>query len=480
MHRVNIKTNRTVALRILAYSVTIVLSILTTIVLLYVALGYRFDSKSGNVVQNGLLLVDNKPEAAQIYINGTLEDSQSPGRFVLPVGSYELSLELQGYRGWKKQLPIKAEGVEEVSYPVLIPKKLSPKTQIDIARPESVSQSIDNKKLLYHVAGESVLRSIELDPKQPKLSELTLSSAFKREAGNVGSISFVEWSLNNKHTLIKQTLPSGSSSIISLNIDKPEEAVNVTDLFATVSPTDVHYDGNKTDKIYGIHQNTLLRYDLKNKLTETVLKNVLSYQPYGDTLQAFTRLSKDGLSVEAGIRSEKSVAVLERFADITVRPIIAYGEYDDRGYLAVTNMSSQTSRIYRDPLDTPILKKQLPFVILPSPDIQRMVFSPNNQYVFMQSGQNFVTYDFENTRQSNFTISEPFSTVPLRWINNSHISFQVADSQMYFVEFDGANKEALVNTTDGRLFYSSDLRSAYRIISSDKKTTLDHIPLTVE
>lgn len=478
MHRVDIQTKKTLMLRILAYAVTIMLSVVTTAVLLLVAMGYRFNTR-GSVVQSGLLLVDNKPEAAQIYIDDKQVDSQSPGRFVLPAGQYKLSLGLDGYRGWQKQINMKAEYVEQVQYPLLIPNTLQSTSLIAVAKPRMVSQSNDKKQLLYSVAGESQLHAIELDTKQPAQTTIALSAAFVREAGTVGTIDVIEWSLNNKHVLLLQALPSGKTNIISLNLDRPEEAINITTDFSDVAPTDVHYEGNKTDSVYGLHEQVLRRYDITNTGTSKIMDRVISYQPYGDSVLAFTRLSSDAKKLEAGVTNQRSTAVLETFADPASRPLVAYGEYSGHSYLVVAGNTA--TQLYRDPLKKPILKKQIPFVTLDAKQASLVKFSPNNGYVFIQSGTSMSTFDFENVRKHRFELTQLRTGSLPTWMNDSHISFEVQNNLHALIEFDGANQADMVTADAGtNLYYAGNQRSVYRLLSVNQKTTLDNISLVAK
>ena len=479
MHRVNTKNNRVVALRVIAYSVTILLSIVTTVLLLLIALGYRFNSQ-GEVIHSGLLLVDNKPEAAQIYINGELKDAKSPGRFVLPIGGYELSLELNGYRGWKKNYDIKSEVVERVDYPLLIPKKLEATPKLSINSPQMISQSPNNKMLVYYVAGENVLKTVDLSPTDPKQTQTVLPDAFSREAGSVGALAPIEWSQDSKKMLISQTLPSGTIKIVSLDINKPEGSVNITDRFSQLSPSDLHYQGSKTDFVYGLNQGILRRYNITNGETAFVLDGVLSYQPFADKTIAYTRLSTTTNKVEAGVLSSDTKAVLERFDDTAVRPVVAYSEFDQHSYLVVVG-GNDKARIYRDALNKPILKKQIPYITLDVASADFLKFSPNNQYLVVRSGAKFATFDFENIRRSSFDFKKESLPSTLRWMNDSHLAYQGTDGQNYLIEFDGQNKAGILVSNPGTgIFYSSDFRSAFRVNSQGASNSLDVISLTVK
>lgn len=478
MHRVNIKNNRVIALRVVAYGVTIFLSIVTTVLLLLIALGYRFN-REGNVIHSGLVLIDNKPEAAQIYIDGKLEDSRSPGRFVIPIGLYEISLELDGYKGWKKNFDIKKEVVERVDYPLLIPKKLSATPQLAITSPQLISQSSNKKLLLYYTAGENVFKLIELDPDKPVESSIVIPSAFSRESGSVGSLSVVEWSSNSKNVLVQQALPSGANKIVSLDVNNPADSVNITDRFLQIAPSDVSYIGSKTNLVYGLNQGVLRQYNLSNGESTFVMDGALSYQSFGDKTVAFTRLSPDSNKVEAGVMESDQKAVLEQFESSAERPKVVYGEFDDHAYLAVS--SADAVRVYRDPLNKPILKKQIPYIKLAEGSADFIKFSPNNQYLIARSGTKYSTFDFENVRSSNFSITKQIRPDSLKWMNDSHLSYQGIDGQNYLIEFDGMNKVGLVKSNLGAgLFYSSDSRSTFRVITEGSKTTLDLIPITVK
>lgn len=480
MHRVNTKDRRTIVLRVIAYSVTFTLSVVTTAILLFIALGYRFNSTDG-VIQSGLLLVDSKPEAGRVLINGKVKDTQTPSRFVLPVGDYAVRIERSGYHVWNKAISLAPESVEELAYPLLIPKQLSSVPKLDVAQPESVSQSGNNKLLVYHVAGETTLHVVTLDKDTPTATSFSLSDAFVRESGSVGSLRFIEWSLDNKFVLVEQTLPGGARNVITLPIEKPAEAQNITAQFGQLAPTDPHYVGKDTNRIYGLHEGILRRYNLETSEATALLTRVLSYEPYDNDTIAYTRTSEDGLSVEVVLKTNDTSAVLESTADTALRPVIAYGEYDRHTYVAVSDSASKTSRVYRDALKGPILKKQIPYVTLPFVNANYIKFSPNNQYVYFQRGQEFASYDFENTRQHSFIVAQAIGDRHPVWANNSHLMVQSDSGQNYLLEFDGQNTTTLVRSQAGtRVYVGSDPRGAYRIDTTDSKTTLDFISLVAQ
>ena len=65
---------------------------LTSVILVYGAYGYGINTKTGELIQNGLLFVDSKPADAGIYLNGQQNQSPTGARLTLPAGSYELTV----------------------------------------------------------------------------------------------------------------------------------------------------------------------------------------------------------------------------------------------------------------------------------------------------------------------------------------------------------------------------------------------------
>lgn len=478
MHRVDIKKRRTLALRYAAYAATLILSIITTVVLLYVALGYRFDQ--GHVVRSGLLLVDNKPEAAQIFINNELKDNSSPGRFVLSAGNYDLKLTLDGYREWSKQVAVAASGVREVNYPLLIPSKLDPAALGEISSPYLVSQSQDRKFLLLHTANQSELSLITLNTENFERTPLTLPDTLKRENGSIGTFSVVEWALDNKHVLLEQQLPSGAVELLSLDVTKPADLRNITSLYGAQSPSDVHYVGGDTDFIYGVKDGILRRYSLEEESSETILQNVRSYKPYGDDTILFDR-QKSGATVEVGIWKADKTRVVHA-AEGGSPSLLAYARFDDQYYFATASSESNKVHIYRNPLENPIVAKQTPFTVLEFSQPQKLSFSDSSQFLLIQNNNSYITYDFDDFKKYSVTV--PFELEPnssFSWFDSAHLQVKRADGMAFVMDYDGKNIQELLLTQAGtRLYFSNNYRNGFRILSTNNTTRFEVVPLVVE
>lgn len=481
MHRVDPKHRRAAILRAFAYALTLVLSVAATVVLLYVALGYRLDRTNGHVVRSGLLLVDNQPESAAIYVNNKLKDESTPGRFVLPAGSYDLKLARDGYRDWTKSVTIAASGVREVDYPMLIPNNLETHKLFDVTAPELVTQSQDKKLLLTHVANQATFELIELNVKESKRTTLTLPPAVVRENGQAGAFTLIEWALDNKHVLLDQTLPSGAHQYISLDVTKPESTVNISTLYGQNAPEAIHYVGSNTAKIYGLKAGTLSSYNLEKVETTTILNNIRSYQPYANDTVLFDRISEQN-QIEDGIWKDGDSVVVHRANNTGAASLLKYAKYDDHFYFVVAEPANNVVTIYRDPLKEPVIAKQLPLVTLPFADAKKVDFSGSSEFVLIQNGKSLLVYDFNDFRQFNYALGfELAPAASTHWVNGTHLTVQAADGANYLFEYDGQNQQMLLSSKVGNgLFFASNDKAFYRFINAPSAVSFESTELVVK
>jgi len=120
---------------------------LTTAIFMY-AQGYRVNPETLEVSPNGLLVIKSYPDSSQVYINGELKTATN-ATIPLPSGTYDVSVQKEGYHSWSKRLTIEKEVVtESTAHLFKIAPSLSAITFSGVAGP---LPSIDNSKLVYAV-----------------------------------------------------------------------------------------------------------------------------------------------------------------------------------------------------------------------------------------------------------------------------------------------------------------------------------------
>lgn len=478
MHRVHVNKRQKLILRFVAYGVISLLTVITTIALLYVALGYRL-GKSGEVVRSGMLLVDSKPESAKVTINGEEKDSSTPSRFVLPAGAYDLNLQREGYRPWNKTVDLGVSAVREVYYPRLLPLELTPRSLIKVTAPDVISQSRDRKLIFTYSTEMENPSLITLNgSKAPETQPLALPTSIPRENSLLGSLEPIEWSDDNRHVLVLQTLSAGKKRLLSIDVGRPERSIDITALFKNKIPTDPHFVPGTTDEFFAIQADQLNRYELSGSKITPLLKQVKSYAIYNKNTVSFARISNDKKVLEYGVLSDDGAVVVARGSVQTKDPLTSYDEFDDYTYLTIGSSSDARATIYRDPLKKPILAKQLPYAYIKLPAIESLELSENNQFLLARSGQKVVVYNFDEALQYTYTL--PKDTTTVEWLDGWHLQLKTEENKTYLAEYDGQNLSELVDVSLGNALFSNDQKFLYRFNTDKKGTNLQVIDLVVQ
>src|SRR5579859_1954324 len=94
--------------------------LLGAVILVYSANGYGINTKTGAVVQNGLIFLDSKPGGADIYINGNNNGSKTAARLILPAGNYTIVFKRAGYHDWSRSFSLTEHSISRFVYPFLL------------------------------------------------------------------------------------------------------------------------------------------------------------------------------------------------------------------------------------------------------------------------------------------------------------------------------------------------------------------------
>lgn len=84
--------------------------------LIFYAVGYRYQWGKNNVVQTGTIVFSTIPRGATIILNGSPLDQKTPATLTgLTPGDYAIRLEKDGYLSWQKRLPLEGDRAVFVS-----------------------------------------------------------------------------------------------------------------------------------------------------------------------------------------------------------------------------------------------------------------------------------------------------------------------------------------------------------------------------
>jgi hypothetical protein len=475
MHRVDFKKRKKLYIRIFTYGVMTTLTIGTSIILLFAALGYRFGDDG--VIRSGLLLVDSKPVAAEVYINGENKDDPTSSRFVLPAGGYNVKLMQDGYKDWSRDVLLEPSTVENLYYALLVPEKLTPKAQETFAKPDVVSQAPNRKQAFVYGPSYNNPLLVKLDSSDSTVGEIALPSTFVRENGSLGVLRVADWSLKSRHVLVEQKL-SNQTRLLNIDTERPAESVDVTAVLKGRNIGFAKYVGDSTDRIYGLQNGKLSRYSLKDGKSTLFLTNVRSYAPFADDSVSFVRVSDNSKQLEGGVLKGNEVVVVHRSTVIGGAGVSKYVKYENDFYLALQMPGEKKVTIYANPLSEPILREQLPYSFIKLADAKKLTASSNSQFFLAQNGIKLAVYDLEHDKQKAF--SAPKNTTSVNWIDSHHLGYKSSNGKTYISEYDGANRYEMAEVSFGELMYSADYRTSFRVITAGSKARLDSFDMVVK
>lgn len=434
---------------------------LGTIILVYAAYGYGINTKTGQVVENGLVFIDSHPGGANITLNGKYQNTSTAARLVLPTGNYTLSLQRDGYRTWSRSFNLQERSIARFVYPFLFPTKPRVTTlKTYSSQPSLVTQSPDRKWLLIQNP-EATTKTPSFDEydstnlKKP-VQALDMPSGLLTNEQSDASLSLVEWSTDNNNVLLKHTYDGGSEFIV-FDRDNPAGSFNVNKMFS-LDPTQVALRNKKVDQLYIYNQadGTLQLGDTgKATLAAPLLKNILAFKPYGtDLLTYVTDQNQLAGQVQARIWDNGQTYPLYSFKAGS-QYLIDAAQYQGQWYYFAGSDTDPRINIYKNPIDSiknPAIGKAVPILALSDLGATHGSFSANTQFIEVESGQRFAVYDIQNANTYIYDLSAPLAG-PMGWMDGDRLMGE-SNGNVFIMDYDNTNQQSIVPTLqpEGGLF----------------------------
>lgn len=441
---------------IVGYILVAIVIGLGTIIIVYGANGYGINTKTGQIVQNGLLFSDSKPSGSEIYLNGRDQHATTSARLILPSGNYTLSLKKDGYRDWSRGFTLNEQSIARYIYPFLFPVKPTvTNLKTFESLPNLITQSPDHKWLLVENNASSTKTvsfdqydTTTLDQTTPTVSAVSIPADVLSDYSSDSVIKEVEWSTDNSNLILRHDYTSGSEYIL-FNRAHPELSVNINNLFNT-QPSLVSLRDKKADQLYIFNQTdqTVQLGDVGSKtLNPAFLKNVLAYKPYGKNLITYVTTSGEPVDkVAAKIWDNGQDYKLNEFSAGS-QYLIDAAQFQGHFYYAAGSDTSDRINIYKDPLNQlsdPAYGKALPLIALHNPGATKLKFSDNTRFIGLENVQNFAVYDLETQTSYQYPLSDPLID-NMSWMDGHRYIGQSGDNVLV-MDFDGTNKQIVTPT----------------------------------
>jgi len=437
---------------IVGYFLMSIVILLSTLILVYAAYGYGISTKTGQIIENGLLFTDSKPGGANIYLNNQILGNKTPARLVLAAGNYTLTMKKSGYRTWARSFELDEHTISRYVYPLLFPTKpqITPIKSYS-TMPGVVTESPDRHWLL--VQSESSLTSLSFEQfdasnlAQPPTA-IDVPRTLLTVSAEPSSFKVVEWSTDNNHLLLTHNFGANQEFIV-VNRSNPDQSFNVNKLFK-INPTEVALRNKKIDQLYLYDQSTgsLQVGDTgQGQLDPAFLKNVLAFKAYGSSIVTFvTDVGAPSGKVIANIWDNGKIYPLYSF-DPGSKYLLDTAEFQNHIYYIAGSNTTDRLRVFKDPEDSirnPSYRKALPLLALTQSGATDVHFSENTRFISVEAGQNFSVYDFETQHGYRYTVKAPLSA-PLAWMDGHRLIGQ-SGSDVFIMDYDNINQILLSPT----------------------------------
>lgn len=239
--------------------------IITPIVSLYAA-GYKL-SGGLKIQKTGILIINSKPEGAQILINGEIQQnffkkiiSSDKGYITTPAKiknlspeEYEIELKMNNYLSWKKKLTINsgqstfAEDINlfKDNLPFLISSPKDPQIII----------SPNNKKIIT-INNEKKINALDIESEKETMLNTELETL---EGVNI------QWSQNSKKIILNNQI---------FNLESPHDPILLNKIIGT-NIYDIKWDSNNDNIVLYKDHNNLNYYNISNQTNKIIFKNHL-------------------------------------------------------------------------------------------------------------------------------------------------------------------------------------------------------------
>jgi hypothetical protein len=444
------------ALRFFTYGVMTVASAVLTAFLVFVALGYRLD-KDFNFSQGGLVQFRSTPDNAAITIDGKTQSIHTPDKMNLNAGQHTFTMSLNGYHTWTKTTDLAPGQLLWLNYARLIPNTITTSTLKQYAAVSSTLPSPDRHWLLMQMKSDEPSYALVdySDEKKPQYTEFQLPDGlFTKKDGKYGTFHLVEWDLQSKYVLIEHD-NGDTTEFARVDRSKPADAVNLTKLFS-LNIKKAHFSGSNASTIFAKTDDVLRKLDVNGPTASAALVTGLQdFTVYGEDTIAFTQLQEKTTGDQS---TQQQIAGIFKGGKITpVRELaagkqakIAYSEYDNHSYLAVTEDDGSTVDVIRDATTTGSSKETNVFSKFTiGSSVDHLVFSSSGRMIMAQHGNKFGTYDIETTKTYLKTLDfGSDKTAELKWLDDYYL-WSDDGGVLHLFEFDGTNGHDITSVATG-------------------------------
>jgi PEGA domain len=438
--------------RIAVYSGMTALVLLIVAGLVFVILGYRFDADNGRVEQGALLQFNTLPTGATIEIDGKVISSKTSTKSSVLAGTHTFLMWKDGYENWQKTLDVKAGTLTWLNYARLVPKARPVEALTALPTLAASTAAPDGKSILLQPDSTApVFQLIDIRSDDIKSSTFVIPSAAYSEAATVGVVhgfAVSSWDTGGRYGLVQHTYGDKKEWLV-IDTKDANATKNVTTLL-DLDIASITFSGTSGNILYALSGGDIRKLDLTaGTISRSLVTNVNSFELFETNVITYVGTNPtDAAKRVVGLYREGDVASHVLRTITSADPVhIATSRYFNQDYVAISEGARVdiVSGSYPDSAsdDSTSLSPFANYMF--NAPVQQLSFSPAGDYVLVQNGTNFASYDIEHERLSMSTATtDPAAVVaPLKWLDDDHVWSDTLGN-LTMLEFDGANA-AIIN-----------------------------------
>lgn len=452
-------------------ALTVVL-VVTFIVM--VMLGFRFNTDKGNLEQYAFLQFNSAPSGATVTVGGKVIGSRTPNKTSLPAGKYEVVIWRDGYETWRKTVDLKSGTLTWLDYALLVPKKLGVEAVANYDVIYSTSASPDGHYMLVQKSADvPTFELADLSLDTVKSTELIIPKKEYSESSTIGithNFKIDSWDAGGRYVLVKHTYGDKNEWLV-VDTQNTDLTKNITQLF-NLSFSNIKFSGTSGNMLYVLDVKDIRKLDLSaGTMSRSLVTNVTNFDLYDSNIITYIGNDATGAKV-AGLYREgdESPYVYRVITDNTIPVYIATTRYFNEDYVVVTEGKKVDilGGSYQNATTSDAMRLKAVASFEVKETIRSLSFSPVGQYLFIQSGADFTSYDLEYKTLISSTVDNTGAISPLKWLDDSYL-WSDNNGNLSIREFDGANVHSINSvltgqdaalTHNGRYLYSINKSSA--------------------
>lgn len=441
--------------RTAVYSATSLIIVAIATFLVFLILGYRLDTKNGQIEQNALVQFDSSPTGATVSIDDVVLGSSTGTKANVSPSDHHFTFKKDGYETWNKDLNTLSGTLYWLDYAILIPKVRTPENVLSYTQLETSLTSPKSRYILVHKTPADINFDL-VDIKNDNVTSKTVTIPASATTGLIGkknlSFSIDSWDSSERYVLIRALKDSVSQWIV-LDTKSPENSKNITTRL-DIDFTSLKFYDTSGNIFYGLSSGDIRKIDLG---AGTISRSIISK---ADSLSIFdakwifytAKSTTNGTELPvAGIYrdGDDSATLVYSGSKAEDKLAITGANYRNKDYLAVAHGQATDVFIGTFPGfgDNFSEFMKLDASLSLTAPLTRLSFSQNADYLVAQTDSVFETYYLEH--HLNYHNDLATAAPKLNWINNDYL-WSDFGGNLTIREFDGANANNIMPVISGQ------------------------------